>query len=193
MSKRDADERREYYRIEDTVALEFHPLPDPGQAREAPRDDTALFDLLNQLQLLDFESQQLLRQIGERDRALASYLKTLNKRIDLLGQAAAQGLLRDIGTPRRVTLSETGMSFEYGQPLAVGSRVAVKMVLMPQTFGLLLEARIIHCHAQAGQYEIDSEFEGLSETQRQLLARHILQKQALERRLQRKRSDPAGE
>jgi hypothetical protein len=190
MSKRDADDRREYYRIEDTIALEFHPLPSAeAHASEALHDGSALFDLLNELHLLDFESQHLLRQISERDRTLASYLKTLNKRIDLLGQAAAQGLLRNIGTPRRVTLSENGMSFQHGQPMAVDSHVALKMVLMPQALGLLLKARIIHCHdLQHGQYEIGTEFEGLTETQRQLLARHILQKQALERRLLRKRS-----
>lgn len=33
-----------------------------------------------------------------------------------------------------------------------------------------------------GQFEIGTEFEALTDAQRQLLARHILQKQALERR-----------
>jgi hypothetical protein len=57
------------------------------------------------------------------------------------------------------------------------------MVLMPQALGLLLRAKVVHCHNRDdGQFEIGTEFEALTDAQRQLLARHILQKQALERR-----------
>lgn len=190
MSTRDADDRREYYRIEDTIALEISPLGGPGApGREALPEASPLFNLLSDLHLLDFESQHLLRHIGERDRTLASYLKVMNKRIDLIGQAMAQSLLREIGLPRRVSLSEGGVSFDHPQPLAVGERLALKMVLMPQALGLLLQARVVHCQARdEGPFEIGTEFEALTDAQRQLLARHIMQRQALERRLARERA-----
>jgi len=55
--------------------------------------------------------------------------------------------------------------------------------LMPQALGLLLRAQVVHCSARSdGQYDIGTEFEALTDAQRQLLARHILQRQALERR-----------
>ena len=135
---------------------------------------------------MDFESQHLLRHISERDRTLANYLKVVNKRIDLLGQALAQSLLRDIGVPRRVSLSEGGISFNHPQAVPTGSHLALKMVLMPQALGLLLRARVMHCQAREdGQFEIGTEFEALSDAQRQLLARHILQTQAQQRRMAR--------
>jgi hypothetical protein len=125
----------------------------------------------------------LLRHIGERDRTLASYLKVVNKRIDMLGQALAQNLVQEVGVPKRVTLSEGGVSFEHPQAVPTGSHLAVKMVLMPQALGLLLRAQVVHCRQQEnGQFEIGTEFEALTDAQRQLLARHILQKQAMERR-----------
>lgn len=184
MSTPDADDRREYYRIEDTIALEFHPLSGPeAQAQDVLHDPSPLFNLLSELHLLDYESQHLQRQISGRDRTLADYLKIINKRIDLLGQAMAQGLLREIGAPRTVSLSEGGISFPSSQSAEIGSHVALKMVLMPQALGLLLRAQIAHCRLREdGSYEIGAEFEALTDTQRQLLARHILQKQALERR-----------
>lgn len=184
MSTYDVDDRREYYRIEDTIALEFSLLPaGAGQASEAPDDASPLFNLLSDLHLMDFESQHLLRHISDRDRTLANYLKVMNKRIDLLGQAVAQTLLRDIGAPRRVTLSEGGISFVDARAVAAGSHLAIKMVLMPQALGLLLRAQVVHCREQPdGQYEIGTQFEALTDAQRQLLARHILQRQALERR-----------
>ncbi|MNF29140.1 PilZ domain-containing protein [Pseudomonas borbori] len=184
MSIQDEDDRREYYRIDDTIALEFTPLSGAeALASDELHDSSPLFNLLSELHLLDFESQHLLRHISERDRTLANYLKVINKRIDLLGQAVAQSLLRDIGTPRRVCLSEGGVSFTSSQNLAIDSHLAIKIVLMPQALGLLLRAKVIHCQALAEQqFEIGTEFEALTDAQRQLLARHILQRQALERR-----------
>ncbi|MGY4532439.1 hypothetical protein ACVW0Y_001563 [Pseudomonas sp. TE3786] len=184
MTSNDASDRREYYRINDTIALEFSLLSGAeAVASEALHDHSPLFNLLSDLHLSDFESQHLLRHIGERDRTLASYLKVVNKRIDLLGQVLAQNLVREIGAPKRVSLSEGGVSFEHPQPVPTGSHLAVKMVLMPQALGLLLRAEVIHCRQQQnGQYEIGTEFEALTDAQRQLLARHILQKQAMERR-----------
>ncbi len=184
MSTPEADDRREYYRIEDTIALDFRLLSGPeAQPSSVLNDSSPLFNLLSDLHLLDYESQHLLRHISERDRTLASYLKVINKRIDLLGQALTQNLLQDIGQPRQVTLSEGGAGFMCNQALAEGSHLALKMVLMPQALGLLLRAQVIHCQALSdGQYEVGTEFEALTEAQRQLLARHILQKQALQRR-----------
>lgn len=183
MPTQDEDDRREYYRIEDTIALEFSLLSGAeALASDELHDSSPLFNLLSDLHLMDFESQHLLRHISERDRTLANYLKVINKRIDLLGQALAQSLLRDIGTPRRVSLSEGGVSFNNSQAIATGSHLALKMVLMPQALGLLLRAKVVHCRPREQHFEIGTEFESLTDAQRQLLARHILQRQALERR-----------
>ncbi|MBX9763189.1 MAG: PilZ domain-containing protein [Pseudomonadaceae bacterium] len=187
MPTQDEDDRREYYRIDDTIALEFTLLSGAeALASDELHDGSPLFNLLSDLHLMDFESQHLLRHISERDRTLANYLKVINKRIDLLGQAVAQSLLRDIGAPRKVSLSEGGLSFNNAQPIAAGAHIALKMVLMPQALGLLLRAKVAHCRPlPSQQFEIGAEFETLTDTQRQLIARHILQRQALERRIAR--------
>ncbi len=194
MSTRDADDRREYYRIEDSIALEIHPLKQGETADECSSDSPSrLFGLLSELHLMDFESQHLLRHIHERDRTLASYLKVINKRIDLLGQALAQSLLRDIGPARQVTLSEGGIAFGSPHPIEPGSHLAIRMVLMPQALGLALSAVVVHNQLREdGQFEIGTEFESLTDAQRQLLARHILQKQAQQRRLARERSSSSS-
>jgi hypothetical protein len=194
MSIQDENDRREYYRIEDTIALEFTPLRGAqATAGDELHDSSPLFNLLSDLHLLEYESQHLLRHIAEKDRSLANYLKVINKRVDLLGQAVAQNLLRDIGAPRQVTLSEGGISFINHQALAQGEHLALKLVLMPQALGLLLRGQVVHSQALAEQqFEIGVEFEALTETQRQLLARHILQRQALERRQARDQHSPSS-
>ncbi|PAU63705.1 PilZ domain-containing protein [Pseudomonas indica] len=192
MSTKDVDDRREYYRITDMIALEIRPAENSGNGPAGDLPDTPpLFNLLSELHLMDFESQHLLRHISERDRTLANYLKVINKRIDLLGQALAQGLLREIGTRKTVVLSEGGINFTHSEAFPAGTLLALRMVLMPQALGMLLQGRVVHCQSRAdGSFEIGAEFEALTDAQRQLLARHILQKQALERRQARERPDP---
>jgi hypothetical protein len=152
-------------------------------------DDSPLFNLLSELHLSEFESQHLLRQLGERDRTLAAFLKVQNKRMDLLSQVMAQSLLGEIGAPQPVIISEGGIDFQHPTVLAPGSHLAVKLVLMPQALGLLLRAKVTHCDPKGDGFDVGTEFESMTDAQRQLLARYILQKQAQERRLAREQSD----
>ncbi|MCW1246343.1 PilZ domain-containing protein [Pseudomonas sp. SAICEU22] len=186
MSTLDEEDRREYYRIEDTIALEIRPLSIPEAAsQEVLQDESPLFNLLSELHLSEFESQHLLRQISERERSIAAYLKAMNKRLDLLSQVIAVTVLGEIGEPQPVIISEGGIDFQYPTPIAVGAHLSIKLVLMPQALGLLLRARVTHCDPKGGGYDVGTEFEHPTDAQRQLLARYILQKQAHERRLAR--------
>ncbi|CAG8865517.1 hypothetical protein PS627_01434 [Pseudomonas fluorescens] len=184
MTTLDEEDRREYYRIEDRIALEISPLSAAeGLEADVLQDASPLFNLLSELHLSEFESQHLLRQLSDKDRTLAAFLKAQNKRIDLLSAVVAQTLLGQIGEPRAVVLSEGGVEFVQSHTVAPGTRVAVKMVLMPQALGLLLRARVVHCDARPdGQFEVGTEFIETSDAQRQLLARYILQRQQQQRR-----------
>ena len=194
MSTLDEADRREYYRIEDMIALEITPLSAlEAASSEVLQDESPLFNLLSELHLSEFESQHLLRQISERDRTLSSYLKTLNKRVELLSQIVAQTVLGQIGELQPVQLSEGGIEFQHPHPCLPDSHLAIKLVLMPQALGLLLRARVIDCQAQDAGYRVNTEFESLTDTQRQLLARYILQKQAQARRQARELNESATE
>ena len=192
MSTLDEEDRREYYRIEDRIALEISPLSAADAlGTDLLQDDSHLFNLLSELHLSEFESQHLLRQLSEKDRTLAAFLKAQNKRIDLLSAVIAQILIGEIGAPQPVILSEGGVEFDNPEAYEPGARVAVKMVLMPRASGLLLRAKVIHCKKKAdGQYEIGTEFVDMSDAQRQLLARHILQRQQQQRRQALEQTDP---
>ncbi|MGL5997925.1 PilZ domain-containing protein [Pseudomonas sp. WS 5059] len=190
MTTLDEEDRREYYRIDDMIALQIKSLSAPQAAsKEVLLDDSPLFNLLSELHLSEFESQHLLRQLGERDRTLAAFLKVQNKRMDLLSQVMAQSLLGEIGAPQPVIISEGGIDFQHPTVLAPGSHLAVKLVLMPQALGLLLRAKVTHCDPKGDGFDVGTEFESMTDAQRQLLARYILQKQAQERRLAREQSD----
>ncbi|MDE1195067.1 MAG: PilZ domain-containing protein [Pseudomonas sp.] len=183
----DEEERREYYRIEDSVALEIQRIPASGTVDDhAHHDSSTLFDLLSELHVAEFESQHLLRQLDDRDRTTNSFLRAMSKRIDLLGQVVAQTVLGKLGAPQKVIMSEGGLQFESHQPFPVDSLLSVKMVLMPQASGMMLKAKVTQCHSRTiGDFEVGTEWIDLTDAQRQLLARHILQRQAAQRRLAR--------
>lgn len=187
MPMQDAD-RREYYRIEDQVALSIVPLGSDNET--AQPSYAALFNLLGELSLLDFEAQHLLRQVSDHDRLMGNLLRVMNRRIDLIGQAMAQNLAAEFGELQQVTLSEGGISFQHAQAVPPDTLIGLRLLLMPNGLGLQLKARVVHCeeHPEGG-YQLGAEFEALTDAQRQLLARHILQKQAHARRQARERSD----
>lgn len=180
------DDKRDFFRIRDQIALQVKPVDGPDLDKELQDEESPLFSLLSDLHMLDYESQHLLRQIAERDRSLAHYLKIINKRVDLVGKALAMQLTGDLSEPQEVTLSEGGMAFSSPQPYPIDSWLMLRMVLMPSPLGLVLPARVIRCEAeqegdeQAGNWQVGVTFDSLSDAQRQLLARHILQKQAQE-------------
>ncbi len=177
MSTFDTSERRAYYRIQDRIALQIS--ADQAQAQE----ESVLFALLNELYTLELEAQPLLRSISEQQRTLVSYLKITNKRIDLLAHALAQSLLSDMGEPQQVTLSEGGISFISPDVCNEGSSLYLKAILLPQAFGIQLKAHVIRCRPSSqGGYRVAARFQELSEAQRQVLARHIMHRQAQERR-----------
>ncbi|MDZ5602363.1 PilZ domain-containing protein [Pseudomonas sp. RP23018S] len=192
MTTPDEEERREYYRIEDSIALQISPLS-AGDLADADLVQSAspLVSLLSELHLADFESQHLLRQLSDKDRILAALLRAQNKRVDLLSALVAHSLLGQLGEPQTVMLSEGGLDSTSAEPLAPGTRVAVQMVLLPRGHALLLRGRITHCQAQAdGRYALGTEFTDLTDAERQLLARHILQRQQQQRRQALEQNDP---
>ena len=192
MQTLDEAERREYYRIADRIALEIRPLKEAAAPQDQSLQDASpIYSLLSELHLSEFESQHLLRQLSDKDRVLASFLRAQNKRIDLLTQIVAQSLMGEIGEPQAVVISEAGLEFRAPAPYSPGTTLDLKMAFMPQALGMLLRAQVIHCDpAGEGQYDIGVEFIGLSDAQRQLLARYILQKQAQERRQAREQNEP---
>lgn len=170
-----------YFQLPDQLPLDYQLIEPPSDDQLAIDETSPLFGLLGELQLLDHESQHLLRQIGERDRVLAACLKTFSKRIDLLGQAAALQLTTDMGEPVPVILSEAGLTFNCDHPLPAGQWLSLRLLLSSSS-GLATSAQIADCiqNTASGRYAVQVSFRFSNDAQRQLLARHIVQKQAQE-------------
>lgn len=185
-------DRRDFYRIDDNVALSYELMDtchQPDSNLFPFHDQAQVFHLSSNLQTLESEAHHLLRMIHDKHRAITQYLKNIDRRLQLMGGVLASCSKELLNLPRvKVSLSEGAFSFNQSDPLPVGQYVAVKLVLLPSHAGLLISGKIVECDKIKTGYHNRITFEHILEPDRQLLAKHIIQHQAKQRRLQLEQS-----
>ncbi len=176
-------DRRDFYRMEDRVHLIRTPIEkhlisdDPYSDRyNVPRQ--AL--LISQLQAIDSESRDLLRQVGDYNRALGSYLKAQEEKFELLAKYIVSHD-KELTQKEAVNLSEGGISFYNNTPFNVGSYLHLIMMLFP-SFSIVAAIGMVRaCEKiddQPTLYRIGVEFEVLLEQDRKLIVRHIRRRES---------------
>lgn len=181
-------ERRSFFRIDETIALEFKSIDELTATKTQP---DVLFSNANSLKLyselkkIDADNAQFLFQIKELSRPLAEYLHNLNRKIELLGQElmADQKPLPPSKTIKQVNLSEGGIAFGSTNELVAGSYIGLRIVFLPSNSGLILFAKIIRCEpSNTGEFQIAAKFHRISDLQQQLIGQQIMRAQMAEKR-----------
>lgn len=176
-------ERRDFYRMEDRVHLIRTPIEkhlisdDPYSDRyNVPRQ--AL--LISQLQAIDNESRDLLRQVGDYNRALSSYLKALDDKIELLAKYVVNHD-QTLTQKETVNLSEGGISFYNSSPYEPGSYLHLVVMLFPSYSSVASIGIVRTCDKIEDQptiYRVGVEFVVLVEADRKLIVRHIRRRES---------------
>ena len=172
-------DRREYFRVADQIILRYcsvAPEVVGNTAAERHFDNSGVFELLRELRHIDQEHNNVLRGLAEQNRELGLYLKSLNRKIELIANTLATlDESQQQRTPQQVSISEGGLAFQATTDLAQGSYVALEMILLPNHTGLALYAEVIETRDADGLTVVS--FVRVRESDRQILARHILQVQ----------------
>lgn len=183
-------ERRDYFRIRDEVQLRYTCIDQSSAlaSRIPPefRDDIG-YSLVRELQLIDRDHALLLRAIAEENRDLESYLKAINRKIELIASMiASEHETLDHKEQQVVSLSEGGLSFRAKKELPHDGHLALQLTLLPSHMTLVLFGRVINCSTIEGDpnngFSVAVSFINLSEEDRQTLARHVMQLQLARRR-----------
>lgn len=192
-SAQNAHERRNYYRVDDIVYLEYRFLrPEEAAALQA-QDEVHLpptrDPLLAQLMGISRHIAPLLGDIRRDAPSVAKYLEGLHRKVDIitshvLTEIRARNRPADaVALDKcRVNLSAGGVAFYVAAPAAVG--VTLNVMVGIRESGLIIDTygQVIGCDERTStdgkkQYLLRIEFPYLEEPERRQLMRHILDKQ----------------
>jgi hypothetical protein len=179
------EERRRYFRIEDEIILFYRKVSPEQVARQSDATELApdCFSLSAELDFLTQESRLLLRRIERTLPEVADFLKTLDKKVNLI----AQKILLDEShatrqTTRAVDISGSGLAFDSEKPLETDVLLELKMILPPEFVGVVVHGKIVYCKENAPgddrlPYRLGVDFLSIREQDREMLIRHIFKRE----------------
>jgi hypothetical protein len=189
-------ERRAYFRIDDTIKISFRIIEptdsDPEHAEFEPGEDG--FTIMTRLQAIDRQISAALRRIEQRNPDVADYLKALDEKINLIAQSflVEESTLTEQPS-RAVNLSAGGLALDNPVSLEVGTKVQLKLMLLPSYTGVVAIGKVVGVEQSAEDpdypYRLHINFVHIPENGRDALIRHILRRQGAMLRQQREQQD----
>ena len=179
------DERRDFYRINDTVGLNYSlcngqsDVPDEQSfADEIPNE----FQLVTHLNNIDMESSTLLHNIQDVAPDISRYLKIINSKIESLARHIVTLGIDDDIKPTAVTLSAGGLNFISDEAVNIDDVLRLSLVLYPSCTGVITYGKVVRCDKMTGtvplKYDVAIEYFLISEPDRDALVRHVLKLQS---------------
>ncbi len=193
-------ERRRFFRIDDSVNLGYQPIDPASLPEKLKQLDSGVRDeflVMSGLAAISQEMAGVMRKLETASPEVARYLKSLDRKVDLLGRAFLFQFSDLSELPAQaVNLSASGMAFFASEPVKEGAVLELRLLLLPSYTGLLIYADVVACDEEQtadGQrgYHVRVDFSHLRECDRDVLIRHILQRQG--RMLQRQREQRDGD
>lgn len=195
------DERRQYFRIEDSLSLSYKPVPldeVPACVERLEKELDSHFTVVSSLAAITQEMTGTLHKIEASRPEIAAYLKSLDKKIEILGRAfLAQTTELFVQPAQEVNLSATGISFNVDDPVAAGTVLELKILLMPTYTGILSFADVISCDPvetdePKQQYQLRTSFTHIRERDRDVLIQHVIKRQGAQIRQAREQLEQEG-
>jgi len=197
-------DRREYFRIDDSIRVNISPVPDDQLDRleELLRQKAnGAFTVMSSLAAISTEMAVNMRHIETSEPDIAAYLKALDRKIEVLGRAFVMqesDLVKQQVRP--VNLSAGGMSMLTNEAYRPGQVMEIDMLLFPSLAGLVMYGAVIDCcRVEAGDVEpgyawrTRLAFTCLREQDRDLLIKHILRCESNALRKRSLETQPGGE
>lgn len=187
MAQTQGNDRREFFRINDRVIVEFRPVEQEqatiiGQRLQSHtnRQDN------QQLRTLESAFTHLVDQINHQDREVARALRMLDDKLNLIHRQM-RNLVQPVETEkaRDVNLSGGGMALISDQSVPPKTQLEVTLQLIPSAVIITAIARVISCMPVDDGYHLRMAFVHMDEYDRNLLVKHTLSRQAEQLRAER--------
>lgn len=195
MSSVAANERREYYRIDDSAIFSYQLLSadhDRKKHKAPSKSEKKVSTAFEMIELFGQMNQQMsvaLGRISENSADIATYLKGLDNKIELLAQMY---LFKDndseLEPQRQINLGAGGLAFGSDEKLKQGTLIAMDMILSTDLLCLHLTGRVIQIsNDKTGQfpYRISIGFVDIADAEVDQIIKHIMRLQSEQLRARR--------
>lgn len=182
MNKNRTDERREYFRVEDDIYLQWQIVPE----EEYVRADDILknltdsdFSLSADFATLNNKFHPILNNIKQAHPDIAHYLELLNTKLDSLGHHLLQQ--QDVYNEQKLThvnISASGLMYAAEDPIPVDSLLRLEYVLFPEKVGIITYGRVVNTTPlENDKHCIHISFEHMRTEDCELMIKHNLNTQ----------------
>jgi len=188
------DERREYFRIEDEIALDYRQIDRDEADRLQDKIQSRVVDRFTAASSFAATTRQMthvMHKVQSDSPELARCLQMLDHKLNMVAQLfVSEEMGLNEQPSREVSLSAGGVAFRTRNKVDVGSLLELRMVLFPSLVGILTVSSVVHCErASDGNrefpWQIAVVYEHLRESDREHLVRHIMAKETQQLRDER--------
>lgn len=176
------EERRRYFRIEDTVGIDFEKISRvEAQQREHEMQKTDYFTP-DSLHTIERQLQVLIDKLRIQNPQFAEAVDLLNAKFNTLKQMnieknIAHGHKTNI---RQVNISACGMSFDEEEQIDIGQKLYLDLTLLPTDIHVFTLGDVVGCHeskSTKSDWTIRVDFYGMSREDEELMVQHIVKRQ----------------
>lgn len=188
----DVRERRNFFRINDKVLLTYRLLDEEtyqGLKNKASNNKVNSFNLKAHFAALDQSMRPVMSRLRQQSGDLALCISAMDQKLEMLAEVLFQTDNDVENLPsQEVNLSAGGICFQAQKPVQPESILQLRMLLMPSGVGIEAYARVVYCQRVKKQevgrfpYKVGAEFRHMREEDKDLIIRHVLCKEARERR-----------
>jgi len=180
-------DRREFFRINDTVFIECHSIssPEAEQLGEILKDPlhSANSQEKNQFQTVQSAFNHITDQINQHNRDIARALRLLDEKISLINHMVQRQQNKSEGNQiTEANLSGGGIAFMTAEQIDDKNAVELKIQLQSSGAHIHTVAKVISCNKTKEDsekpYFLRLAFIDMSEIDRSILIKHILNRQA---------------
>lgn len=183
-----ANERRQYYRIDDSAIFSYRILQKESDKEHSKEQDKAgektstAFEMIELFGQMNQQMSVALGRISENSADIATYLKGLDNKVELLAQMY---LFKDsdagLEPQRQINLGAGGLAFGSDEKLKQGTLIAIDLILSTDLLCLHLTGRVIQASNEKNNnfpYRISVGFVEISDTEVDQIIKHIMRLQS---------------
>ena len=181
------DDRRRYFRINDTVSLKYRVVQSNDvetEFRRKEHEKNNLADLKSAFNCIEAKLMAKIEQVEETNPLVAEVLNLFDKKLSLMESMILHkdDVENSITETQQVNLSASGMSFESNTPINEGVNLKMELVLFPEYQFIPLYAKVVDCRKKIDdnlyRFNVAVDFTHICDSDQEMIMQHILSRQA---------------